>query len=52
MDRRDQPREKSISPRYLPDTREQVAQTFAGTGLREKLADAFRQRIAIVKGKR
>lgn len=37
-------------PRWLPDTREQVAQTvrqFMG-----KLADAFRQRIAMVKGKR
>jgi hypothetical protein len=41
---------KESTPRCLPDTREQVAQTtqpFMG-----KLADAFRQRIALVKGKR
>lgn len=43
---------KESDPRYLPDTREQIAQTFAATGFKDRLAEAFRQRIAIVKGKR
>jgi len=52
MDRRDQPREKSTNPRYLPDTQEQVAQTFQSTGFKDKLAGAFLKAIARVKGKR
>jgi hypothetical protein len=42
----------SSSPRCLPDTKEQVAQTMEGTGLGQRLANAFLKRIAIVKGKR
>ena len=47
------PKSSSTSnPQYLPDTKEQVAQTMEGTGLGQRLASAFLRRIAIVKGKR
>ena len=52
MDSKYQSREKSTNPRYLPDTQEQVAQTFQATGFKDKLAGAFLKAIARVKGKR
>lgn len=36
--------------RYHPDTREQVAQTFQSYN--ERLSRAFRERIAMLKGRR
>lgn len=52
MDSKYQPQEKSIKPRYLPDTVEQVAQTFQSTGFKDKVASAFLKAIARVKGKK
>jgi len=46
------PSKSSNNPRCLPDTKDQVAQTMEGTGLGQRLANAFLRRIAIVKGKR
>lgn len=44
------PTEGMPSPRYHPDTRERIAQTFQTHS--ERLGRAFRERIALVKGRR
>ena len=49
MEKQYQPPKKDSDPRFLPDTREQVAQTVQSFG--EKLASVFRQRIAMLKRK-
>lgn len=44
------PLKKPVDPRYMPDTLKQVAQTTDHQVIR--LARAFRERIAMVRGRR